>query len=82
MHLLAAAKVLSISTMSQLYQASHKKTTENYLSPGLTSDEVVKINSGPAEPEYAMLLQTLQIHINWLLTKPTNLDLHCLSFSM
>ena len=40
------------------------------------------INPGPAEPGYALPLQTLQIQISWLLKKPTDLDLHCLPFSM
>ena len=39
----------------------------------------------PTEPrynDYNLSLQTVQIQINWLLKKPTDLDLHCLSFSM
>ena len=39
-------------------------------------------NSGPAEPGYALPLQTVYIQISWLLQKPTDLDVHCLSFSM
>ena len=38
--------------------------------------------SSPAEPGYALPLQTVQIQISWLLKKSTDLDLHCLSFSM
>ena len=38
-------------------------------------------NPSPAEPGYALPLQTVQIQINWLL-KTTDLDLHCLSLSM
>ena len=34
------------------------------------------------EPRYILPLQTVQIQISWLLQKPTDLDLHCLSFSM
>ena len=40
------------------------------------------INPGPAEPRYALSLQTMKIQISWLLQKPTDLDLHCLPFSM
>ena len=40
------------------------------------------VNPGPAEPEYAMSLQTVQIQISWLLQKPTDLDLHCLTLSI
>ena len=39
-------------------------------------------NPGPAEPRYALPLQTVWIQISWLLQKPTDLDLHCLFFSM
>ena len=31
---------------------------------------------------YTLPLQTVQLQISWLLKKPTDLDLHCLSFSM
>ena len=41
-----------------------------------------KINPGPAEPWYTLFLQTVQIQISWLLKKPFDLDLHCLSFSL
>ena len=37
------------------------------------------VNPGPAEPGYALPLQTVLIQISWLL-KPTDLDLHCLAF--
>ena len=40
------------------------------------------INPCPAEPGYTLPLQTMWIQISWLLKKPTDLDLHCLSFSM
>ena len=40
------------------------------------------INPGPAEPGYALPLQTVWIQIGWLLMKPTDLDLHCLALSM
>ena len=36
----------------------------------------------PAEPGYALPWQTVQIQISWLLKKPTDLDLHCLSLSI
>ena len=36
------------------------------------------LNPGPAGPEYAPPLQTMQIQISWLLQKPTDLNLHCL----
>ena len=42
----------------------------------------VVINPCPAEPGYTLLLQTVYIQISWLLKKPTDLDLHCFSFSM
>ena len=32
------------------------------------------LNPGPAEPGYALSLQTVQIQISWLLKKPTDLD--------
>ena len=40
------------------------------------------INPCPAEPGYALPLQTVQIQINWPLKKPTDLDRHCLPFSL
>ena len=40
------------------------------------------VNPCPAEPRYALQLQTVWIQISWLLRKPTDLDLHCLSLSM
>ena len=40
------------------------------------------INVGPAEPGYTLPLQTVEIQIGWLFQKLTDLDLHCLSFSM
>ena len=42
----------------------------------------IKINPGPAETGYALPLQAVYIKISWLLQKPTDLDLHCLSLSM
>ena len=36
----------------------------------------------PAEPGYTLPLQTVQVQISWLLKKPNDLELHCLSFSM
>ena len=39
-------------------------------------------NPCPAEPGYALPLQTVYSQISWLLQKLTDLDLHCLSFSM
>ena len=39
-------------------------------------------NPSPAEPGYALPLQTVQIQISWLLQKPIDLDLHCLPLSM
>ena len=47
-----------------------------------THNKPTEINSCPAEPGYTLPLQTVQIQISWLLKKPTDLDLHCLSFSM
>ena len=43
---------------------------------------VVMINPSPAEPRYALALQTVKTQITWLLKKPTDLDLHCLTLSM
>ena len=40
------------------------------------------LNPGPADPGYALPLQTVQIQVSWLLKKPTDLTLHCLSLSM
>ena len=40
------------------------------------------MNPCPAEPGYILPLQTLYIQISWLLKKPTDLDLHCLPFSI
>ena len=42
----------------------------------------LNFNPCPAEPGYTLPLQTVQIQISWLLKKPTDLDLHCLSLSM
>ena len=39
-------------------------------------------NPCPAEPGYSLHLQTVYIQISWLLKKPTDLDLNCLSFGM
>ena len=39
-------------------------------------------NPGLAEPGYAMPLQTVKLQISGLLKKTTDLDLHCLPFSM
>ena len=36
----------------------------------------------PAEPGYTLPLQTVKIQVCWLLKKPTDLDLHCLPFSI
>ena len=41
-----------------------------------------KVNPAPAELGYTRPLQTVQIQISWLLKKPTELDLHCLQFSI
>ena len=40
------------------------------------------INPCPAEPGYTLPLQTVQIQISWLLRKPNDRDLHCLSLSV
>ena len=40
------------------------------------------LNPSTAELGYALLLQTVYIQISWLVKKPTDLDLHCLSFNM
>ena len=40
------------------------------------------LNPSPAEPGCTMFLQTVKIQINWLLKKPTDLDLHYLTLSM
>ena len=42
----------------------------------------IRINPSLAEPGYVLPLQTVKIQISWLLKKPTDLDLHCLPFSM
>ena len=39
-------------------------------------------NPCPAEPGYTLPLQPVQIQISWLLKKPTDLDLHCLSLNI
>ena len=41
-----------------------------------------RLNPDPAEPGHNLSLQTVEIQISWLLQKPTDLDLHCLPFSM
>ena len=40
------------------------------------------VNPCPAEPGYTLHLQTVKIQISWLLKKPIDLDLHCLTLSM
>ena len=40
------------------------------------------VNPCPADPGYNLPLQTVQIQISWLLKKPTDLDLHCLSLNL
>ena len=47
----------------------------------LNHDKKLQFKPGAAQPRYALLLQTVQIKINWLLKKPTDLDLHCLALS-
>ena len=47
-----------------------------------TSFRLKYINPCPAYPGYTLPLQTVWILISWLLKKPTDLDLHCLSFSI
>ena len=41
-----------------------------------------EINPTPAEPGYALPLQTVKIQISWLLKKLTDLNQHCLRLSM
>ena len=53
----------------------------SYFSTGLWSLILFLLNPCPAEPGYTLPLQTVQIQISWLLQKPTDLDLHCLSSS-
>ena len=36
----------------------------------------------PAEPEHILSLEIVWIQISWLLKKPTDLNLHCLPFSI
>ena len=43
---------------------------------------IFDINLGPAEPGYALPLQTVLIKISWRPKKPTDLDLHYLSLRM
>ena len=47
----------------------------------MENEEVLVINPSPAKPRYALPLQIVQNQISWLLKKPTDLDLHCLSLS-
>ena len=42
----------------------------------------IHFNPSPAEPGYTLTLQTVKIQNSWLLKKPTDLDLHCLPFSI
>ena len=42
----------------------------------------MRINPSYAELGYVLPLQTVMIQINWLLKKPTDLDLHCLPLNM
>ena len=44
-----------------------------------SNDVFVSFNPGPAEPRYALPLQTVKIQISWLLQKPTDLDPCCFS---
>ena len=46
----------------------------------LCSSIHLSVNPCPAEPWYALPLQTVKIQISWLLKKPTDLDLHYLPF--
>ena len=45
-------------------------------------DHDVAFNPCPAEPGFTLHLQTVKIQISWLLKKSTDLDLHCLPFSI
>ena len=67
------------SKLSQL--GKNKKKTIIYLSSAESATRGVNVESDPTEPRYALPLQTVKIQISWFL-KPTDLDLHCLSFSM
>ena len=46
----------------------------------IANSEGPDLNPSPAEPRYTLPLQTVYIQISW--KKPTDLVLHCLSFSM
>ena len=59
----------------------HADTSQKLLKSRNFVHHIVRINPCPAEPGYTLLLQTVLIQIGWLLKKPTDLDLHCLSFS-
>ena len=39
--------------------------------PILSAEVVLHVDPGPAEPGYALPLQTVLIQISWLLQKPT-----------
>ena len=47
----------------------------------ITLRVTLNVNPCPVEPGYVLPLQTVKIQISWLLMKPTDLNLHCLSFS-
>ena len=49
---------------------------------GVLLDISTLFNPCPAEPGYGLTLQIVKIQISWLLQKPTDVDLHCLSFGI
>ena len=61
----------------------YKDLIKHFNKPGIRKMTIWVLNPGPAEPGYALPLQTKKIQISWLLwKKPPDLDLHCLSLSM
>ena len=62
------------------------KNVTMIVSPGKMAEKLPGVgnllNPGPPDPRYALPLQTVLIQISWLLKKPTDLELHCLSLSV
>ena len=61
-----------------LFSLKNKKKREM----SSATNGALRINPCPAEPGHVLLLKTVLIKISWLLQKPTDLNLHCLSLNM
>ena len=69
--------VSSESQLIWIYTVCKSRVYPGAAGQGLNT--VLFVNPDPVETQYALPFQTVQIQISWLLKKPNDLDLHCLS---